>query len=217
MKERPILFTTPMVKAVLDGRKTMTRRIMKPQPIEHNSVIKMPIELDDYAKILKEYQNQGYVDLCTTGNLAGYMIGKCLYGQPGDRLWVKETFRLRTHNFPTGWLYEYRATAEQDGTPTDGPWKSPRIMPKAASRIWLEITAVRVERLQEISEEDAEMEGVQWQFDTWLDYLAGEHPGNYYLLTAKESFITLWKSIKGPESWAANPWVWVIEFKRTQP
>ena len=175
MKERPILFNSEMVQAILEGRKIQTRRMIKPQP---------------------------------QGEWAAPGRTMCKYGVPGDRLYVKETWRPKGHNFPTGHPYEYKATAEQDGVPLDEPWKPSIHMPKDAARIWLEITDIRVERVQDITEEDAFNEGV---LTSTLN-----HP--HYVYTFREGFQHLWDSINakrdnGKYSWEQNPWVWVVEFK----
>jgi hypothetical protein len=175
MKERPILFSGPMVAAILDGRKTQTRRIIKPQP---------------------------RTDVCP-------------YGVPGDRLWVKETWAIvcagEVQRLPA---FEYEKVNTKDLSAYLDPecdlvyradvhndirgWRPPRYMPKWASRILLEITGVRVERVQDIGEADAKAEGCMGGLPV---------------------FSHLWDSIhKGKEGreWEANPWVWVIEFKRVE-
>lgn len=195
MKERPILFSGPMVRAILDGRKTQTRRIAKPQP-----------------------------DLLTTDSRPAWSTERgamCPYGWPGDRLWVKETI-CRVHPYDDDSVYA------ADGEPTFAdawPWKSKTLpaihCPRGLSRITLEITGVRVERLRDISEKDALAEGVD-QSSLWVPgprgtlipqegkTLTGSHP------TARHAFSCLWESINGDGSWARNPWVWVIEFKRLE-
>lgn len=183
MKERPILFSTPMVQAILAGRKSQTRR-----------VIKSKTGTFDVCKT-KEGNIVGIEATDDEGRLIDSVI--CPYGKVGDVLWVRETFRPKSHSFPTGEHFEYRATAEVDGNPTDEPWKPCTFMPKDAARIWLKITGVRVERLQDISEEDAKAEGI-------------------FAESAKECFQTLWQSINGEGSWNDNPWVWVIEFERIE-
>jgi hypothetical protein len=121
---------------------------------------------------------------------------KCPYGQPGDRLWVRETFMAAKGANDV--KYYYRATLDTNAA--DLPWKPSIHMPRVACRILLEITDVRVERLNGISVKDATLEGYP---QDW-----GDDPG------AIPWFIHLWQSINGPDSWNANPWVWVIEFKR---
>jgi hypothetical protein len=188
-KEYPILFSAPMVRAILDNRKTQTRRVMKPQPIEVTGSGKRVYKDADFKK--------SWEDVSGTGYGSGY--SDCPYGQPGDRLWVREAY---TSNYFDGGAHGYRA----DWTPAaaelliEPRWKPSIHMPRAACRILLEITDVRVERLREISVRDAEREGYP------KDY--GDDPG------AIPWFRSLWQSINGPDSWEANPWVWVIEFKR---
>ncbi|HEU4817711.1 hypothetical protein [Janthinobacterium sp.] len=207
MKERPILMKGAMVRAVLDGRKTQTRRIVK--------------QLDPA------------MSACTTGNdgrpmsvcwAYGGPVLHCPYGKPGDRIWVRETFgyvspdeNQRPHSECN---IEYRADLAPDCTDRPGSWpveecagdpERPRWrpsihMPRAASRILLEIVSVRVERLNDCSDADARAEGA-----------LGGHgviPSYNYHATPSEHFSHLWESINGTGSWAANPWVWVIEFKR---
>lgn len=186
MKERPIIFSTPMVQAILDGRKTQTRRIIKPQPDEDCYYL---MELN--SGILTINYNQGDKNPKV----------KCPYGQPGDLLWVRESFAKATD--PDGDdLYYYKA----DRRHADGKWKPSIHMPKAAARIWLRVKDVRVERVQDITEGDAIKEGIKPEFD----YLHN----SYENLTPKCSFMTLWRKINGRESWDANPWVWVVEFER---
>jgi hypothetical protein len=174
MKERPILFSGPMVRAILDGRKTQTRRVVKLR----NDSCGDPIMPNDPRM-------------------------PCPFGGPGDRLWVKET-----HGPSAGGMV-YRAdggTACPDG----GKWRPSIFMPRWASRITLEVTGVRVERLQDISQADAMAEGVT----------QGVYRGLTGSIVATcedqvvEGYRELWQSINGPGSWDANPWVWVVEFKR---
>lgn len=182
MRERPMLFSAPMVRAILEGRKTQTRRVVKPQP---------------------------------TGALAARGRTACPCGQPGDRLWVRETHAVyQAHG-------QHREDGERwgpwGGLPTTvspdrtqvvyyregfdrcdpGRWRPSIHMPRWASRITLEVTGVRAERLHDITEADAVAEGAS---------TAGPF--------AVYHFMDLWTSINGAESWNGNPWVWVIEFKR---
>lgn len=187
MKMRPILFSTAMVQAILEGRKTQTRRVVKPkhQPIE------------------------------TAPNDFLISLDLCPYGQPGDILWVRETWGYLPET-DGGNCYFYKADTGISDQPTF-TWRPSIYMPFAAARIFLRIKAVRVERLQDISGEDAVAEGIYTEYpsDTllwmhgWKDYLGGESD-----LDAYGSFASLWQSINGPESWDANPWVWVVEFER---
>lgn len=170
----------------------------------------------------------------------------CHYGKPGDRIWVRETWGVVSHAFSDDglmidWVPDRPATAihempfgngyysgyaiyAADGDFTWGDddgyedgrscWKPSIHMPRAASRILLEITDVRVERLNAISEEDATAEGVaQFRGGFWKHYQPG---WTQHQLSARGSFVTLWKSIYGEESWNSNPWVWVIKFKRIE-
>ena len=176
MKERPILFSGPMVRAILDGRKTMTRRVVKPQSL-----------------IISGHPPRS--------------IRQCPYGAPGDRLWVRETFAHLTHNDTgEGEGYIYRA----DGWDDDVKWKPSIFMPRWASRITLEITDVRVERLQDITNGDAITEGV-WTIspNKGRDYMDGGST-----ICPCGLFRSLWEKINGRESWDNNPWVWVIEFRK---
>ncbi len=187
MKQTPILFSTEMVQAILAGRKTQTRRVIKPQP-----------QAAQFEKLLFDGRE------LTKNSFLNY----CPYGQPGDVLWVRETFATGLHSG----LFYFKANGEKaSGT---SKWKPSIHMPKAAARIWLEITNVRVERLQDITQDDAVSEGIT-QIKT-------ERPAT--------TFQKLWQSINGkprtvetdqgtiklpPVDWHANPWVWVVEFKRT--
>lgn len=178
MKERPILFSAPMVRAILEGRKTVTRRVVKPQTIR--------------ASLLHE-QRPHWIDASN-----GHVV-RCPYGQPGDRLWVRETW-CSYGNGPI-----YRADYDKYSPISDGiggPWKPSVHMPRWASRIALGIVSVRVERLQNLDDHDAMAEGADQIGDCEGAFVAG--------------FRRLWESINGPGSWDQNPWVWVIEFKRVE-
>jgi len=205
MKERPILFSAPMVRALLDGSKTQMRRIVKPQPIpNHRGQFKFDTMTDDEG-----IESYWYID-----PLWGPV--RCPYGQPGDRIWVKEA-HLYVGPGSGSDLPDYVAEARNpvnhtpdncwyraDGDDVDVTWKPSIHMPRWASRITLEIISVRVEQLREISEEDAIAEGVG---------------GNITIAPcfAIERYRHLWESINGKGSWDANPWVWVVEFKRIEP
>lgn len=211
MKERPILFSGPLVRAILDGRKTQTRRVVRlPCPPDHVSY------WDDDGDELCPVSAFG-VD-GQAWPLARPSPIRYTYGQPGDRLWVRETIRrVGEPRGPERWCAsEYAA----DGQPTVGdcwPWKRnflpPMHCPRVLSRIDLEVTGVRVERVQDITEEDAMAEGVDpFPFDPegdcWTD---GKH---------RTAFDYLWGEIngwQGEKSWVENPWVWVVEFRRLRP
>lgn len=220
MKERPILFSAPMVQAILDGRKTQTRRVVKPQP-----------HIDSMGNFCVGDLNYGQDNGPCTRNFAKW---KCPYGQVGDRLWVRENTQAdHSHDMVTlskyaadgvPVLYLHTSDPEYDGSVAH--WQYPREvrpsihMPRWASRIDLLIKAVRVERLNDISEEDARAEGIKT--------ISHGREGNYYHHTRDGispdnfcfpdgAFKDLWTRINGPESWAANPWVWVVEFERVKP
>jgi len=171
MKERPILFIREMVRAILDGRKTQTRRVMKPQPTS-----------------------------CGEGVLR-QLITECCYGYIGDRLWVREDWNMVENDKGNDCL-QYLADIDPSEWAMYGPWEPSIDMPRCASRIDLEIIGVRVERLQDISEDDVHAEGC------------------YFMTTGREHaqkwFRNLWDSIntKRCYGWDANPWVWVIEFRK---
>lgn len=230
MKERPIIFTAPEVRAILAGRKTMTRRVVKlPEIISEPG--------DAYATSVgwldHHESGPGWHGWMTEYPEEGSLRLRCPYGQPGERLWVRETF---LHE-PADYCWEasvsipvrpamtiYRADADPTGVGIAG-WNSPIHMPRSLSRITLEIESVRVERLQEISEADALAEGVERIFpvghpaDTGPNYYTAEGPKRMSLNqpTAAGAFRALWTFIHGEESWAANPWVWVLSFKRVTP
>lgn len=182
-REKPILFSGEMVRAILEGRKTQTRRVVKPQPGANNRI------------------------RITGGNVMNIRDQKisenCPYGQPGDRLWVRETWRPHT---PDATAYR----ADGDGVMDGFRWRwRPSIhMPRWASRILLEVVAVRVERLQDISEHDAIEEGL---FST--GFAAGVCHPHAQENCRRCGYKALWNRIIGPGAWDANPWVWVVEFK----
>lgn len=184
MKERPIIFSGPMVLAILEGRKTQTRRI---------------VNTKKFASIDWEYASKG--ERCLRA-------AEFAYGVPGDRLWVRETWQK---NYGTAGGLIYRA--DHGKAVCCSGWKSPIHMARVASRITLEITSVRVERLQEISEADAQAEGVTDETADAIQY--GAEAGNAQEPTPYcTGFSLIWQSIHGPDSWHANPWVWVISFKK---
>ncbi|WP_291375043.1 hypothetical protein [Acinetobacter sp. UBA6720] len=217
MKERPILFSAPMVTAILEGYKTQTRRVMRRQPdaVEYFRSGVITTDTDAQNAILRCYNNPKGFKKCASGWLAS-----ATYKTPfsefnvGDCLWVRETFRLYDSDecphadFPCG--------CPRNGTPLfkashdcrDGEKWTPSIhMPRWASRILLEITGIRVERLQSISDEDAKAEG--------FDY--STHPSAIemgYAIGAKTNFRHTWEQIYGENAWNKNPWVWVVEFKK---
>jgi len=246
---RPILFSAPMVRAILDGSKTQTRRVAKP-PAKANF---LP---DDYWRIDVDEPGTAYLD-----DESGRMCIVCPYGAPRGELWVRETWAYtdgyRDHTGRDPDCVWYRADGQARFVGTDGcsltgetwdagvseaecqvktfcgKWRPSIFMPRWASRITLRITDVRVQRLNEISEADAKAEGATqrgalWSMDwsrvgTLSRFAGGIYPRGHEqalsvadvgLTTARMAFANLWESINGPDSWAANPWVWCLTFER---
>lgn len=230
MKEHPILFNTEMVKALLDGRKTQTRRVIKPQP--DTSDMKTYTALtgrtyDDRCATANHIDGKWY--LCIPG--MSLEVGRCPYGQVGDRLWVREMWGVGTRPCPVdGWYdgIEYKADEfyidEIEDLPLykvevpediclddySGKWRPSIHMFRWASRINLEITDIRIERVQDITQEDAKAEGMTNDDDphwrpSYSDPDSGGNP------SYKNTFCCVWNSIY--ENWSVNPWVWVVEFK----
>ncbi|MDR8492024.1 morphogenetic protein [Serratia nevei] len=197
MKERPVIFNSEMVRAILDGRKTQTRRTIANVGSDNCIPLQKPTKTKDgiYTHVM---------------DAPGH--GLCPFGQVGDRLWVRETW-ARYNIDQDAHDMAYRATTPDDW-PKEGRWRPSIHMPRWASRITLEITAVRVERLNDISEEDAKAEGVKPAGDMLPDYSDTFLTPKGDFATAKVAFQRLWQSIYGVDSWNANPWVWVIEFRR---
>ena len=230
MKERPIIFSGDMVRAILDGRKTQTRRIVKPARERSGSGCELaPCEIAGEI-------NSGDYTLCP-------------YGKPGDRLWVRETWRphapemcgidnssinyraddyhwlLQTKEEADLWL-EARRPEEQWPQMLVPKWRPSIHMPRWASRLALEVTGVRVERVQDISDSDATAEGLQIfnedgnlyysglesDPETWFTNLAAWHCDDPIA-----AYRDLWERINGPGSWERNDWVWVVEFKVINP
>ena len=212
MTERPILFSGPMVRAILDGRKTQTRRVVTPAPPQRVAGIYRPFPAEP-----NNWQGYGRDSLI-------HWYGKCRQGVPGDRLWVKETYRLEQGAGKPSQAEGYLVHYEADGAPNPehewGVQARPSIhMPRWACRLLLEITDVRVERLQDCSEADARAEGVfpaavyGGEVKSWLP---AEDRRERFYDTAVEAYAALWDAINGPGAWAANPWVWAISFRRIQ-
>ena len=187
MKEHPILFSAPMVRAILDGSKTQTRRVWK-----------MPRGCMWYEAMGGEREGW-FID---PGQPWWPHVGECRcpYGVPGDRLWVREAWRRDIFDHEKTL---YRAT-HGDRTVFD-KWKPSIHMPRVRSRITLEVTGVRVERLQDISKADARAEGVRSNADTLAETGYAD---------ARFAYRSLWETINGAGSWDANPWVWVVEFRK---
>lgn len=220
IKERPILFSAPMVRAILEGRKTVTRRVVNPQP-----------RLTDGSGFAWKGHlfGCGSDDRKTARNFSKHC---CPYGHPGDRLWVRETCLIndfREVGVPEAERADCQIIYRADGTPDwEGEeelirWRPSIHMPRWASRILLEITDVRVERLQDITEQQALAEGIVGvpfrPDDGWpicTGYKVGPDDGKTGLeTTAAKAFAGLWDSVGG--NWSANPWVWVVEFKLVKP
>lgn len=218
MKQIPILFSTPMVQAILKGRKTQTRRVMKPQPDE-NGVSYMPNAPLYWEETYREEWKPWKWDTEQGESFSKF----CPYGQPGDILWVRESCARGLFD-----EFYYKA----DGA-NYVKWKPSIHMPKAACRIFLKIKSIRVERLQDISPGDAMDEGLEYCNVDMDAFEGGEFVADYKNYTWRDdesyedyffpsfanpidSFRTLWQSINGTESWNANPWVWVVTFKRCE-
>lgn len=183
--ERPILFNGQMVPPVLADIKTQTRRVVKPRDLEW---------MDEHQG-LREQSN----------------VDRCPYGKPMDRLWVREAWKAHTtfdHLPPREIPQSHVWYMADEGYKAQSRFRQAMFMPRWASRITLEITDVRVERLQDISEVDAIAEGVRSNRDTLAE------TGH---ATARDAYRYLWKSINGPGSWDLNPWVWAITFRRIKP
>lgn len=231
-KERPILFSAPMVRALRAGTKTQTRRLVKPQPIRVDG----GVPFGDGPAWAHAAPRTAMIP--------------CAYGKRGDRLWVRETYfafgrwetrfsvkkrRYEWHfidmTLECGHEYAYAADGysvaphRRTSGVTPTWWKRPAIfMPRAASRITLEVTGVRVERLQNISEVDAVAEGLTFsalarRSESCMGIYELRMPDGktHFDDNACTLYRKLWEQINGPGSWDANPWVWVVEFKRVTP
>ncbi len=228
MRERGMIFNSEMVRAILDGRKTQTRRVWSPRQLK---MIDAAASIGECYPLESGYQHE---------NSQSYYREFCPFGQLGDRLWGRETWAIvscafdddgmridyvpdrpakAVHEKPFGnGYYSGHTIYAADGDFTWGDddgfvdgrscWKPSIHMPRWASRITLEITGVRVERLNSMTESDALAEGCHGGH--------GSIPGYMYSATPHEHFHHVWQSIYGEESWQANPWVWVIEFKRVE-
>ncbi len=215
--ERPILFSAPMVNAILDGTKTMTRRPTKEAQWNRRADSRLE-SVQPGWKVRGGPASSGNDWVATFvggGSMPGGRWQKhalaCPFGAPGDRLWVRETHAQAG----TGRVF-YRADPD-----TLAPRWTPAIhMPRWASRIDLEVTAVRVERLQDITEDDARAEGIGAARPD-LAPLSALHPGRkpgQDMPSYRAAFWALWESINGARaSWASNPWVWCVGFKRVRP
>lgn len=207
MTERPILFSAPMVRALLDGAKTQTRRPVKWRGV--TAGLNMSFTGLAANKGCREWflvsRGQG---ACWEDRSAGT---PCPYGEPGERLWVRETCRERDPD-QDGMTWDYRADHGRGEDPCGVPWRPSIHMPRRASRITLELTDVRIERLREISRADAIAEGIsEFVGGWWCKY---EDDLQRAGATPQEGYRHLWERINGQGSWEVNPFVWVLEFRR---
>lgn len=221
MTERGMIFNSEMVRAILDGRKTQTRRIMAPQPADdiERGIFPNPEAIGWKSSLRHKHGS-------TTAHF-------CPYGKPGDRIWVRETFQGPLFDYdlmdsyckdPTPFEKPEFCVYKADGVPApefyDADdelhccWRPSIHMPRWASRILLEITDVRVERLNSIHDVDAMREGIQNL--TTCSHADFGIPGVVNAQHPVRAFQLLWESIYGADSWKFNPWVWVIEFKRVE-
>lgn len=201
MKERPILFSAPMVRALLAGTKTQTRRVARTENTMGRVSILALRQGKKHAPVYLLPEHKAEAAAC------------CPYGQPGDRLWVREAWFDAASALHSCVLY--RASDDHQGNAVT--WRPSIHMPRWASRITLEITSVRVEPLQAISDADCIAEGIE-RYSDGCGWKRGALQGDQNLVdrTAfpRLAYQSIWESIHGPDSWAANPWVWVVEFRR---
>lgn len=213
MKESPILFTTNTIKPILNGKKTVTRRIVK----THKCFKEWGCTVDDAYAVQKD--NNGEFWFLVAGDMGYAGPVKCRYGKAGDRLWVKETFK----DYPQGGGCWYRADMpihikakdtefdeDVDMVDSDFKWTPSIYMPREASRINLEVVSVTVEKLQDITEESAKAEGVM---QIGVCYGKKTLPST---ASCRERYHALFDEINGDGAWDKNPWVYVIEFKRVK-
>lgn len=208
--ERPILFSAPMVRAILEGRKTQTRRICKPAFDGFNWAAS--VHPDGAATGWIAWWPKAVEAEETAKRYPGAEGFPCPWGWIGDRLWVKETFRQASGAWgehQRGAPLEYRADSDDMSSI---PWRSPLYMPRWASRIRLEIMEIRCEQLEDISDEDAIAEGIEGNGIMYRDY-SPEGTG-LCTQTPRSSYCGLWDSLNGKRfPWTSNPWVWVIIFQ----
>jgi hypothetical protein len=216
VRERPILFSGEMVRAILDGRKTQTRRVMKRQPPAWVSDI-----IANGDRFVSAYSNRSAIKPFEYS-------AHCPYGQPGDRLWVRESWR---RSFGTGSDEVFYAADVSDYDRAEkGPWKPSIHMPRAVSRLTIEITGVYVQRIQDLTEGDAEREGVEHPPERWPSF--GMAGGTATEARAQDAWLAkygrdwhrrkyreLWDSLNAKRGygWDVNPWVWALMFRRVEP
>lgn len=209
-KERPMLYSTDMVVSILEDRKTKTRRMAGLETINTS-----PDSVTFIRELHPNYKQKDqpvFRFKSKPESLASeYIDVQCPYGKTGDILWVRETWTRIAEDSITVFKADYK------GQPVAWNWKPSIHMPKVAARIWLQITDIKVERLQQITEEDALAEGIiECEDGTYYNYFTQKglrYRDGVECLLAKGSFQSLWCSINGLDSWAHNPWVWVISFK----
>lgn len=215
MSERPVLFSGPMVRSILSGAKTRTRRVMKPQPELKGGTMLSPTR----QRVITAYWH--WKDEWWWSDPQPSTIAKCPYGIAGDSLWLRETWsyitkakneyydQMRPDGCPVEMLYR------ADGYEIPANWSPSIHMPRWASRITLEVTGVRVERVQDISEYDAEQEGIKVSH-YYCDEGTDLDPTPIHRCDPVGKFRELWDSLNANRGfgWDANPWVWVVEFKR---
>lgn len=237
IKERPILFSAPMVRAILEGRKTVTRRAVKPQPPEGHKWCGWIVD----STCTKEIGAASWGE--SSGPLQRNSVyARCPYGKPGARLWVRETWHCDHFEVQKGPYLQPADMHDLEQSREDGElvyaadglapyeqeqptWKPSIHMPRWASRILLEITDVRVERLQDGEGETAFesryiSEGINRIHQGDGDYAFHpfkSEPGVGNWTDPFDAWRELWVGINGAESWNANPWVWVVEFKQVTP
>lgn len=242
MKERPILFCGEMVRAILEERKTQTRRVLKTQP-------EFPFGVSKIVLVPDPWHNEAFAGTTAAGmgntgprklqwhceafagNLVARWDGNCPYGQPGDRLWVREAFGYAPASLPEEHAVSYRVDHKCNGWQPmrfDWPqltvWRPSIHMPRWASRITLEIESVRVERVQDITEADAKAEGVECpragaKCSGYIPTCGPDEPADCVCIDGYVPlYQELWDSINSKtHPWSANPWVWVLTFHRVKP
>lgn len=214
MRERPILFSGPMVREIFADQKTQTRRVVGLDTLRPSTTSGYDWTFRGKAPVRSIAQQKRAAGGCWQDLTAGQFLALCPYGQPGDRLWVRETWGLHGRGDYTWWCRDsikgrtaddlalsYEVAYAADATSEYDHWRPSIHMPRWASRLTLEVTSVRVERLQDITEDDARAEG--------CGATVCDAPDD-----SRTLFRDLWESINGPESWEANPFVWCIKFRR---
>lgn len=212
VRERPILFSGPMVRAILDGRKTQTRRVMNPQPPD--DAARLGVGMYCPTVVVRGEEEPGD-EVFGAWTADGEWAVRCPFGAPGDRLWVREAWKVFGGDEYAYQQHQpsvmYRADAPWGEFSYERGWKPSIHMPRWASRLTLEVTGVRVERLQDITPHDAQAEGISYQSTTLLE-------GSWTPAGLVASYRRLWDSLNAARGfgWDANPYVWVVEFRRVE-